>query len=645
MNLFGYYPSISARLPQRLERPLWIVAIVCASVGVFWLPWQFPSTKPVNGESYALGFNNRIAIYCLALSIASATAARLVAPRTQTALGWLSRRRQILPPWRIAKLEYVILGVCAFLWGNVLWSWGNYLVDPGWGDARVNIYNIDLLALGRVPYRDFMVIYGFSMIYLPYWMSCLTQGDISFEQAYHAVLVLFATSGFLAIFIFLRALRLPAHSRPLILLLVLLSWAIFVTALAHVPLRYLCVPTGLIVMHKAIQASQAGEYRPAFVAFFAAFLATFLAMAISPDMGLALSFGCCAYAFGLGLQKHFRAAICCISGMALAIAGIVFVFPTYFLTVMAFSGGVFNLPVYPNAHNVLLVTAAVVVLPALIASALKNRSDSRCPLALGLATGGGIMLVGAFGRAAPFHVSCNGVVSLMMLFAATASRGRLYRGSYTALYAVVQIVLLQVSWWAGSYGTLSTALQMRKIYDENPQLVSAWKDKWAALLARHPSGRNFHWSSVLPYPEELDLIARRGSIIQTNGGEWNLWLGRYLLLQPDAPKEFFHCWTQGADTPSQIESRIQECKAATFLLVPEYDLASVMQPVDQEACGRHMARSLSPIMVFPVSSKVRFAPFSPTAVITEQLLTTHKPVGRFQFFIYGSFILMERKND
>lgn len=639
-----------ARLRQRsalnkFERPLWAFAIAFATLGVFWLPWQLPSTTPINGESYALGFNNRVAIYCLALAIASATAARLVAPTPQTALRWLSRGRRPCPKWRAAKAEYVVLGVCTFLWAYLLWSWGASLVDPAWGDARVNIYNIDLLAIGRVPYRDFMVIYGFSMIYLPYWLSCLTGGDVSFEQAYHAVLVLFIVAGFLAVFVFLRALRLPAWWRPAVLLVVLLSWAIFVTALAHGPLRYTSVPASLILMHQAIKRWGGSGVAGAMAGLLSSFAATFAVLAVSPDMGLATAFGCAAYAFGLAVQGGIRTAAGCVAGVALAIAIIVAMFPSYFLTVIAFSGGVFNLPVYANAHNIVLVAAAVFVLPSLIASALRNVGDARSPLALALATGGGIMLVGAFGRAAPFHVSCNGTVPLVTMFAAAAARGRKPLIAWMGTHVLLQIVLMQISWWSNSYGTLSTAFQLRKIYHDHPHVVAAWRDQWDKLRSRHPLGKNLHWSSVLPYPGELDQVAARGTIIQTNGGEWNLWLGRYLLLQPDAPKEFFHSWTQGADTPEQIKNRVKECAVAKFLMVPEYDLAAESQPLDVAAYEQNLDRWLSWAMLFPIHAKVRFKPFFPNSVITKELLVTHKPVGRLQFFVYGPFVLLERRDE
>jgi hypothetical protein len=149
----------------------------------------------------------------------------------------------------------------------------------------------------------------------------------------------------------------------------------------------------------------------------------------------------------------------------------------------------------------------------------------------------------------------------------------------------------------------------------------------------------------LPYPSELDQVAARGTIIQTSGGEWNLWLGRYLLLQPDAPREFYHSWTQGADTPKQIEERVKECRAARFILVPEYDFAAAAAPLEKAAYEQGVRRQLSWAMLFPVNSSVRFEPFFPNTVIVKELLVSHKAVGKLQFFVYGAFVLLERRSD
>ena len=47
-----------------LSRIISTVAFAAACMAMFVIPWFFPRTQPVLGESYALGFNNRLAPLC-----------------------------------------------------------------------------------------------------------------------------------------------------------------------------------------------------------------------------------------------------------------------------------------------------------------------------------------------------------------------------------------------------------------------------------------------------------------------------------------------------------------------------------------------------------------------------------------------------
>lgn len=632
---------------QRLEVALWGVSAACATVGIFWLPWRFPSTTPSMSESYSLGFNNRFAILSLAMAIAAATAARLVSLESPRATEWLARRPMLLPTWRAARIEYVILCACSFVWTQIIWAWSNYVVDPAFADARGAIYAIDLTALGRVPYRDFVFNYGAAHIYLPYWLSCASEGSVSFERAYWVFLTLCNVAGFLSIFMFLQALRIRRGWRALALGLVLGSWVVFQTSSAGTPVRFLCVPLGLLLLHAALQSRIASPARACVVAAAASCGAVLYCLALSPEMGVVACVAIAAYAFGLGvLQKRARVAASCVAGAAVAVAGTLLVFPEYFLTVVAFAGGLGNLPVYPNLQNLLVVAASVFVFPSLIASALRDHADPRSPLALGLAVGGGLLLVGAFGRADPGHVFANGMIPLLLMFAVAARCGPVMQRMWPVVYVFVEIVLLQIAHWWTFYGVVSTAIQMRRLYDANPGLVAAWREQWNARRAAHPLGGRLHWDSVLPYPADLDEITSRGTVLQTGASEWNLWLGRYLLLQRETPQDFFTPWLMTACTPEQIERRLQDLRKARYLLVPEGDFALAEAgdgSINLETYERQLDRWLAVTMAFPVRSKVRFAPYVPDALQVKTLMTDYKSIGRFQFFIYMPFILLERQ--
>jgi hypothetical protein len=631
-------------LLQRFERPLWVLALASATIGFFWLPWYFPSTTPAMGESYSVGFNNRLAILFLGLAIASATVAQLVSLQSSRAIEWLVRRPRLVPSWQSARKEYLILATCTVVWTQILWAWGTSLVDPAFGDSRGVIYGIDLLALGRVPYRDFIFNYGAAHIYLPYGLSWASGGDMSFERAYLTVLMLFVVIGFVSIFTFLRALQIRRDWRALALGLVLASWAQFQTSTAAVPARFLSVPAGILVLHAALQMKTTSVYKACSVAAAASCGMIFYCLALSPEMGIAACAAVCGYAFGAAvLQKRVALAASSLTGSVAAVAGTLFVFPEYFLTVVAFAGGFGNLPVYPNLSNLLLVAASMCVFPSLIASALRNPADPRAPLALGLAAGGGLLLVGCFGRADPWHVFANGMVPLLFMFAVAVRCGPLMQRLWPLAYVLVEIILLQISHWWCNYGTLNTAIQLRRFYDANPQVVAEWREQWDARRASHPLGSKLYWDSVLPYPRDLDQITARGVVIQTGASEWNLWLGRYLLLQRELPKDFYTPWLLTACGSEQIEQRLGDLRKAKYLLVPENDFAATEAAIDQKAYEQFLHRWLGGLLLYPVNSKVRIAPYLPDSIQIKAISDEYKPIGRFQFFMYMPFVLLERQ--
>jgi hypothetical protein len=630
----------------RIGRALWILCIVCVTLGVFWLPWQLPSTTPANGESYVLGFNNRLAVLALVVGIAAATAARLTSRTPSPAVTWLVKSPDWFPRRDEAWVEYLILISMTFIWTRVLWSWCTSLVDPAYGDSRVMIYAMDLMAIGRVPYRDFIFNYGAAHVYLPFLLSWGTGGAISFEYAYYVVLMLFIVVGFVSIFWFIRSLTLPQRWRPIALLLALLSWALFHTCTAHVAARFLCVPVGLVALH-AVRGKLASlaPHGAVLGAAATSFMYVLYCLLMSPEMGVAAFLAVGGYACGVAVLQRSRITAAAYGvGAALAIAGIVHFFPNYFVTVVAFAGGFGNLPVYPNLANVMVVISATVVFSGWFASAVQNPTDSRSPLAVGLALGGGVLLVGCFGRAAPEHVFFNAMTPLLSMFAVVARCGPLPRKLWLAVYIIVEIVLLQLSHWWTHSGTFTTAIQLRRMYDENPQVVAAWREQWQRRLETHPARRTLHWAAVLPFPAELQALERNGMIMQTGGAEWNLWLARYLLLQEPAPRDFFVPAILSACTPPQLQKRLEDLTAARYLLVPESDISGTESPVSPKAYEDFVDRWLGVTMFYPVRSKVRFTPYFPDTVQAKELLKYFEPVGTFRFLGFMPFVLMERKN-
>ena len=615
---------------------LWLLAIAVATMGVFWLPWQIPFSAPVVGESYALGFNNHVGVLALGLSIFLGAAACWFGVRA-AAFKWLQQNPRFFPPWREAPAEYIVLICFSTLMAGFILFWSSYLVDPAWCEARGFIYGMDLLAVGQVPYRDFMYNYGPATIYLPLWLSDASRGLLSFEQAYAVILVLFTIGGFAALFVFLRSLELPKLARSFILGLVLIVWTSLSMGLQYTPLRFFIVPLSLVFFDAvAVRQAMGGIGQVVRIALAAA-VTVGACLAISPEMGIAATVAVASYAFVLVLRRSIAGAAACFLGAVIVFAATLFVFPGYLDSVFAFGSGGGNFPIYPNLNNLCMVAMSLIVLPPLIVSAVTNSEEKKSPLALSLAVGGGMLLPAAFGRCDPGHVGINGAILIIMMFPAAAAAGKMAFRIWMGVYAIIWMVLLEYSYWTQYIPNFTSAESMHDYYQAHPDQVAAWKAKWSALLLSSPHGKDLHWSKVLPFPEGLDQLTSKGRVLLTSSNEGNLWLARYLLLQRDPPREYFHAYSQGASTPAQIETKVQQDRAYQFLIAPESVVGLVGHKIDPAAYQEGTDSFLSRILFFPVTSEVKNSPYLPDTEYAARMLNYYKIIGR-----YESYLILEQ---
>jgi hypothetical protein len=475
---------------------------------------------------------------------------------------------------------------------------------------------------------------------VPYGLSWLSGGDLSFERAYLVTMVLFTVVGFGMLFAVVRTLALPAKERAISLGLSLLAWAAINMGLHYTPLRFFVVPGCVVFLDAATWRARtaAGGIGVAVRVVLAAGFATFACLAVSPEMGIAGSAAIIAYSVPLWMAGRRGDALhVCAGCLALNVA-MLLTLPNYLLSVMAFASGGSNFPIYPNLHNLALVGMALCVLPQVLASSFYKPSDRRSGLAMGLAVGGGMMLPAALGRCDPGHVFINTTVLATLMFGAAWAMGRRAWVVWAALYTLLFIVMLQYSYWSHYYGNYVVASEMRQFYEANPAVVGEWKQKWDQMRQANPCGADLYWSSTLPFPQELENLAEQGEIMLTTGNEWNLFLARFLVLQKRHSPDYFHAYSQGAVTPSQIERKVRECLAARFLLIPVGVLSPLQGEIDLKAYERGTHSFLSNLLLFPVRSPIRRAPYLPDTEIVERLFEYFEPIGQYQ-----NYVILKRK--
>jgi len=484
-----------------------------------------------------------------------------------------------------------------------------------------------------------MFNYGPATLYLPYWLSSLSGGRLSIEQAYPIILSLFTSGGFFSIFIILRCLELPETKRKIVLALLLISWGCFSMGLQYAPLRFVIVPVSLVLLDAVVRHQKYGGGLTLIKAVASSVLAAVFFFAVSPEMGVAGTVAVAAYGFTLLLRKSYGIGASCALGALIAAVVVLRVFPDYLLSVFAFASGGSNFPIYPDLHNITLVSLALFILPALIAPALANPFEKRAPIAVGLGVAGGMLLPAAFGRADPGHVFYNGLIPIIMMFPAAMTLGAAWFRRWAFWYASLFVIALQFSYWSHYYGQYMNAIRMHGFYRQNPEMVSSWKAGWDRLKETNPNGKYLHWSKPQPFPEELLQYASKGPMLLTSGNEGNYWLARFLSLQGPLSPDYFHAYSQGATTPEHINKRVIQSNAYDFLITPESVYGPLAGPINLDAYSQGVSAFLSKLLLFPVNSQAIRPPYFPDTEYSARMMDRFDPVAKFN----GYLILQKKK--
>jgi hypothetical protein len=126
-------------------------------------------------------------------------------------------------------------------------------------------------------------------------------------------------------------------------------------------------------------------------------------------------------------------------------------------------------------------------------------------------------------------------------------------------------------------------------------------------------------------------------VLLTSGSEGNLWLARFLLLQSSPPREYFHAYSQGASTPAQIETKVQQDRAYQFLIMPESVIGMVGRSINLASYRQGTDAFLSKLLLFPVNSEARNSPYLPDTEYAARMLNYYKAIGR-----YNSYVILEQ---
>jgi hypothetical protein len=355
-------------------------------------------------------------------------------------------------------------------------------------------------------------------------------------------------------------------------------------------------------------------------------------------MGIALVLGLLAYAAVILWNRDIGGAISCGLGVIASVVLMMIVFsPKYLGGVLSFSGGGNSFPIFANFHNLTYMIALLVVFPLLGAAIWHRHEDARSPFAVALCVGGGLLIAPAFGRCDPGHVFMNGVIPLMLMFAATASFGknpfRIWCGVYTLCIAIG--LISYVNHYSGLFGS---ALGESVASAQRPEIHEYWEGWWKSQKASSPVGSRLNWHKVCRVSDRALQLVKSGNPILA--GAFDLGLDRLSKLKSGYLPDYHPMPTPELYAPRDVDRMVADDLRHDMIIVPAGAIEGMNAPINREAYEQGTSSFLSGLMLYPVRAKVKTPPYNPDIEVLRQLVTKTEIVS-----INDGIIILKPKNS
>ena len=517
---------------------------------VFRLPFFFPTSHLTMSESYAAGFNNKVAaISIMLLSVAATLFHGIFVPagslppiqgiKISTRFGWIA-----------CSVVVAYQGLLAVLVS---------IMGMHWGESTYFLEKLPMLLHFHMRmYRDFEFAYGPLLLYVPYWLDLLFgKLDGGRDLGYYVAFLAMHVAGLWLVFYILNQINIPGRCRHFVFLV--LTLVVLLPSNLGVNYTYLrfCLFIALLIY--------LGRQQTIVRMFLVAYLGALLQMAISPEMVLACFGGCLVYcAVAVRRQRNWAWALPCIAPPLAVLTVIAIVGKEYLESIATFSFGYLNMIARPTGYMMLFLLLVLGLVPVAVGRSFAS-GEKDATLIAAVYVGGLLMVPAALGLCEGPHLLFNSVAFCFL--GAFAARWLSPWMRYAAALAVL---------WVVTFPAAASFLQHRAFIgpilrmDISQHMSNDGKARLAAVMDRVPRARGFVPSlySGVPQAVDPDLVRRlvgNGRVAAPAGFERETGdrLRSMGILQPG----YYYSFYNMAD--SKAETRvIREMNAAKVVMVP-----------------------------------------------------------------------------
>jgi hypothetical protein len=448
---------------QNRTKFLICAAAAAGAIGIFVVPWFVPFQQPIASLSYTYGFNN-LAAWLAVAALLAAFCFILLWRRETLGAGSLERRlSSILPDGSANDDRKNLLAafvVVALLGAALQILWYSILPTNYFGEIRQHVSRLDQMILGRSPHLDFQYNFGPGMLYLAYFLYRLGAGALSIDAAYCTTLSAYWVIGTFLSYYVIKNLNGSVKRTSVFLCISLLFFHPVMMGLQYTPVRYFLPLASLVFIHRSLMSAVRWRYLTMAIA---AFLLPLMALAFSPDTGIATTLAMIVYFLTLIRTPLGKFSYCALATALSVVVALATFSRSYLNAIEAYSSSVACFPIFPTLALITFLAATFAILPNLAIIGLRDRTSlGSLSLAFTVVLGLGIPQV--LGRCDLVHVCFNGIgVLLLSLSLVTTLASK--RVSYAFLCGYLLLFPfsnLAAFLWLGyarlSYDTLRTGI-------------------------------------------------------------------------------------------------------------------------------------------------------------------------------------------
>jgi hypothetical protein len=595
-----------------------VIILIAAAYSIFELPYHYPLRYPTDSVSYAMGFNNRVAVIACGVTLVllslwilrSGLRVEQAGALFQTS-GHTGRSTPMGKTvfWTMT-LIFTALTILLYL---------SIPIFGAYGEARYFFRRFDMvLQYGLVPYRQIEFAYGPALVYLPLAIIKIGQmfgiggvtgvmNEVSYLIFYLFLMIL----GMWLLFYVVDHFRCKAQYRGIVYVLLGMSFFNVTFGLQYTATRYLLPFAALLWLHSAVRRESrllAGPLRAALVGF----LLPAAVFSISPEMGIAYLAAQTLHLLISSVQSKRYLAWGALSGV-LVLPVFLTVFSMEYLACMeTFSKGANNFPILPAAYIVLFLATLFYALPVLGVSLLRKEGRDALPIMAGWGALVLLMLPSTLGRCDPGHVFSSGIGAILLTFALLARYRPRGFTVYAILFLVVMVVMRNISdmyLYRTQLGqvqfTLCERFYSSQTFGKPPSSLVNVKDYDPFMIP-----------FVLDYPTE-----------------------RYLRVERRIIPEYYPDLINVLD-PSTAARKIRDLEQTKAVLVGKWvmnfkdiDLLDARTELPPDFVREHegsQRHSLSMLFLYPVHYEMKNRRFNAYWAVARYLATHFYPVGNWQ---------------